>query len=146
MCEPTFTIFIMMRCHGVSLAWVSCHSWPVWPSGVGTGLERRPGTQETQVQAPAPVTHRVSGSISQPQAIPDCTWRGYQAIRDWPGLSWKTTFIGFIACLNFVKNFKPKGLLYGITLDCCVFTGPTNSSTESKVMFRLSRGYFTINV
>ena len=129
MCEPTFTIFIMMRCHGVSLAWVSCHSRPVWPSGVGTGLERRPGTEETRVQAPAPVTHRVSGYISQPQAIPAhwevITYQGLtrtfmKEIRDknfyWVVIAWR--FVNFEFCTHWsvvVQKF-----------DCWVFMGPPN--------------------
>ena len=65
---PTFTIFIMMPCHGVTRGLGLMSLGPVWPSDVCTGL-RRP-----ESQAPAPGNSPTLGPQQHPQPIAAEHW------------------------------------------------------------------------
>ena len=125
-------------CHGVSLAWVSCH----WAC-VTIGCLHRTGDWRPGCQAPAPGNSPALGP-QQPQPIAE-HWEVIIKLncltRSWKNRTSNLSQVwGF---LNIVKNCKP-GL--GPNVPLWWVYGTHKCLTESKVMFRLSRSYFIINV
>ena len=129
MYEPTFTIFIMMRCHGVSLGLMSLDrlcdprmSAPDWdPGDPGhRGPDTGPG--------PGPVTHQLSATS------PATTSPSSLHIERLSGSHGLTRAFIKTFLINIVKNFKLKALTFlepTATLYCVYGTGKLFNRIQS---------------